>query len=114
MNHSDDENNRDPFHVDQLILHYDYLLYKIQDYVSTIHYETTQIIKQQHELITEGIINETINFNILVLKDLLAKCENLDQYFDRIEAIEDIVDAFGERLDKLMVKYHELHSSNHK
>lgn len=104
----DEERHSDPFDVDKLSVHYDYLLYKIQDHVSSIHWKTTEIVKKQNEIVDKGIIEEVIDVNIRELRSLLEKCQELENHFDLLNQIDAIVQNFPERIDQVIKEYKEL------
>ncbi|QLG72044.1 hypothetical protein HG535_0C03980 [Zygotorulaspora mrakii] len=95
----------DPLNIDKLSVDYEYLIYKIKDYVQSIELETTQICRKQKELIENDIIVEIIDKNIRELKNILQKCDELENHFDMLDQISIITDAFKERLDNVVKEY---------
>ncbi|AGO12582.1 AaceriAER242Cp [[Ashbya] aceris (nom. inval.)] len=100
--------NRDPFRVDQLILDYDYLLYRIKDHVASIHLATTEVCRKQNQLVCSGIVEEIIDNNIKNVRELLAKCKELEAYFEQLNAIDGIVSTFHERMDEIVKQYRDI------
>lgn len=91
----------DPFGIDQLSVHYDYLLYRIQDYVTSIQLSTTEICQRQNGLVEKGIIEDVIDVNIREMHHLLNKCEELERHFDMLDQIDSIVQSLGPRLESV-------------
>lgn len=106
---TDEPLNEDPLGIDKLSVDYDYLLYKIRDYVSSIEFQTNEICRRQHELITEHIVAEVVEENIRMFKQLLKKCEELENYFDMLDQINLITEKFKTRLAQATREYKELH-----
>lgn len=98
----------DPLGIDKLSVDYDYLLYKISDYVSSIQLQTTGICKRQNEIITEGIVEGVIEKNIEDLKELLKKCEELENHFDMLDQIALITETFKIRIVQVVHDYKEV------
>ncbi|AQZ14930.1 CNL1 (YDR357C) [Zygosaccharomyces parabailii] len=105
---NDEATNEDPLGIDKLSVDYDYLLYKIADYVSSIEFQTNQICKRQHELITEHIVSEIVEENIKMFKELMRKCEELENHFDMLDQINLITEKFKMRLAQVSRDYKEL------
>ncbi|KAH3900224.1 related to Biogenesis of lysosome-related organelles complex 1 subunit CNL1 [Saccharomycodes ludwigii] len=94
----------DPLDINKLSLDYDYLMYKISDYISAIHQQTTDIVRQQSDLITKGIINTQIDQTIENCKGVLSKCHDLEDACDMLENIDSIIDEFFIRLRNIIQK----------
>lgn len=91
----------DPLGINQLTVDYDYLMYKINDYVQSIQIQTNDLCKQQTALIQEGVIEGTIDKNVAGFKELLEKCSELNNYFDMLEQISMIAEMNKERLSSI-------------
>ncbi|KAM3162148.1 Biogenesis of lysosome-related organelles complex 1 subunit CNL1 [Lachancea thermotolerans] len=102
------EGTRDPFGIDRLSVDYDYLLYRIQDHVTSIQLSTTEICRQQNQLVEQGIIGDAIDINIEEMRRILQKCEELETHFDMLDQIDSIVQAFRPRLDDIVREHREL------
>ncbi|AAS52923.1 AER242Cp [Eremothecium gossypii ATCC 10895] len=100
--------NNDPFRVDQLILDYDYMLYRIKDHVASIHLATTELCRKQNQLVCTGIVEEIIDSNIKNVRELLTKCKELETYFEQLHAIDGIVSTFHERMDEIVKQYRDI------
>lgn len=107
-NVASEEEPCDPFKIDRLTVHYDYLLYKIQDYVSSIHLHTTEICKRQNELVTKEVIEGIIDENIAELQKLLVQCEELESSFDMLDQIDVIVQTFKQRIEDVVKEHKSL------
>ncbi|CAH00010.1 Cnl1p [Kluyveromyces lactis] len=102
---NDVEADSDPFNIDKLIVDYDYLLYKIQDELESIQLKTLEICQKQNEIVEHGIIEEVIDGNIGMAKDLLQKCDDLEKHYDQLDAVEGIVVSFKSRLKGVITQY---------
>ncbi|SCU85308.1 LAFA_0D14972g1_1 [Lachancea sp. 'fantastica'] len=102
------QEQRDPFGIDRLCVDYDYLLYKIHDYVSSIQLRTIEICEQQNRLIEQGIIEQVIDKNVNELKKVLAKCDDLEAHFDMLDQLDGIVESFEPRLQKVIADHRDL------
>ncbi|KAG0664561.1 Cyclin cln1 [Maudiozyma exigua] len=89
----------DPLGINKLAVDYDYLMYKIDDYVQSIQLQTHSICMQHDKVIKEEIIEGIIDKNIAEFKALLESCNELENYFDMLEQISFISDTFRQRLD---------------
>ncbi|CAI4057372.1 hypothetical protein SUVZ_02G4690 [Saccharomyces uvarum] len=98
----------DPLGIDKLTVDYDYLLYKIKDYVQSIQLDTTELCKKQNELIVSGIIENTIGKNIVKFEELLKKCDELENHFEMLNQLAMITDTFKERIAVAVHDYNEL------
>ncbi|QEU61306.1 Cnl1 [Kluyveromyces lactis] len=99
------EADSDPFNIDKLIVDYDYLLYKIQDELESIQLKTLEICQKQNEIVEHGIIEEVIDGNIGMAKDLLQKFDDLEKHYDQLDAVEGIVVSFKSRLKGVITQY---------
>lgn len=97
--------------IDKLSIDYDYLIFKINDYISSIQLQTKEICQRQNELISEGIIKNVINENILKFKVLLESCEELENNFDMLDQIQIISESFAQRLREVTKNYIEIKKS---
>ena len=91
----------DPLGINKLAVDYDYLMYKIDDYVQSIQIQTHDICMQHNKVIKEDIIEGIIDKNIAQSKTLLENCNELENYFDMLEQIAFISDTFRQRLDNI-------------
>ncbi|CCE64375.1 hypothetical protein TPHA_0H01690 [Tetrapisispora phaffii CBS 4417] len=100
--------SKDNLGVDKLNVDFDYLLYKIKDYISTIELQTNEMCRKRHQLITKDIIEDIVDKNIADFKELLAKCEDLENYYNMLDQIEVITGTFEERLNQIVLDYSEI------
>lgn len=84
--------------INKLSVDYNYLLYKIQDYVESIQLQTSKICARENQLIVQDIVGDIVDPNIEQFKELLRKCDELEQHFDMLEQIEMISLSFKDRL----------------
>ncbi|CEP60677.1 Cnl1p LALA0_S01e16446g [Lachancea lanzarotensis] len=102
------QEQRDPFGIDRLCVDYDYLLYKIHDYVSSIQLKTIETCEQQNRLIEQGIIEQVIDKNVNEVKKILAQCDGLESHFDMLDQLNGIVESFEPRLQKVIADHKDL------
>lgn len=91
----------DPLGINKLAVDYDYLMYKIDDYVQSIQLQTHNICMQHDKVIKKEIIEGIIDKNVAEFKTLLESCNELENYFDMLEQISFISDTFRQRLDDI-------------
>ncbi|QLQ80727.1 hypothetical protein HG537_0E00800 [Torulaspora globosa] len=100
--------NEDPLGIDKLTIDYDYLVYRIQEYVASIQLETTAICRRQNELIREQIVDQVVEKNIDGLNSILGKCQELENHFEMLEQIAVISESFKMRLAQVLREYRQL------
>lgn len=103
--HSSHSVDGDPLGIDKLTVDYDYLRYKISDYIKSIQIQTDELCKRQYDLIEDDIIEGILDKNVQDFKDLLAKCEELDNYFEMLKQLETITGSFKKRLATISAEY---------
>lgn len=108
-----EEESADTLGINKLIIDYDYLLYRINDYVQSIQYKTELVCKSQNHLINDEIIEGQIDTNIEHFKEILKQCEELENHFDMMDQIDMIVKMFNERLHSITKDYNELKTNGH-
>ncbi|CAB4253767.1 similar to Saccharomyces cerevisiae YDR357C CNL1 Protein of unknown function [Maudiozyma barnettii] len=101
VNKNNSSNNDDPLGINRLAVDYDYLMYKINDYVQSIQIQTHDICQQHEATIRNDIVEGIIDKNVAEFKSLLEKCSELENYFDMLEQITFISDTFKQRLDTI-------------
>lgn len=94
--------------INKLILDYDYLIYKINDYVQSIQLRTNLLCKEQNRLIETEIIGGLIDSNINHLNYISKKCDELETHFDMMDQIDLIVQSFKNRLQCVKYEYDDL------
>ncbi|ODQ60466.1 hypothetical protein WICANDRAFT_12805, partial [Wickerhamomyces anomalus NRRL Y-366-8] len=93
------EEEDDPLGVKKLALSFDYLLYKISEKMEVLAQQTeSSVISRKDEAERELLDVETSANN---LKDLIQKCDNLDNDFTMLEQISIIVSDFKQRIKNL-------------
>lgn len=93
------EEEDDPLGVKKLALSFDYLMYKISEKMEALSRQTeASVVSRKDEADKELVeIEESMNN----LKELIKKCEDLDNDFTRIEQISVIVTDFKQRIKAL-------------
>ncbi|EDO18112.1 hypothetical protein Kpol_1031p16 [Vanderwaltozyma polyspora DSM 70294] len=104
-------NNEEMLGIDKLSVDYDYLLYKINDYVNSIQIQTKEVCQRQNELISQNVVEDIVDVNIQSFKDILSKCEELENYFTMLDQIEMISDTFHGRIDDVLKEYRKLNGN---
>ena len=97
--------NSDPLGINKLSVDYDYLLYKINDYVHSVQLQINDICKQETEIINDQIINGIIDKNIKEFKGLIQKCDELENFFEMMDQIATISETFKTRLNQIVIDY---------
>ncbi len=93
------EEEDDPLGVKKLALSFDYLLYKISEKMEVLAQQTeSSVISRKDEAERELLDVETSANN---LKDLIQKCDDLDNDFTMLEQISIIVSDFKQRIKNL-------------
>ncbi|CCK69606.1 Cnl1p KNAG_0C05050 [Huiozyma naganishii CBS 8797] len=95
----------DPLGINKLTMDFDYLMYKISDYVESIQLQTNEHCSRQNQLIVGDIIEEVIDKNIAEFRDLLKKCDDLETHFDMLDQLAVIAATFKERLAQISKDY---------
>ena len=67
--------------------------------------KTVGICREQNELVEHGVIESVIDKNILMVRELLSKCDELEQQYDQLDAIGDIAVSFKNRLKQIITQY---------
>lgn len=102
----------DPLGIDKLSVDYDYLLYKINDYVQSMQLQVTEMCTKENKLISDDILTGLVDKNIKRLNDLLQKCDELENHFDMLDQIEMITATFKDRLSQISVDYKKIRATN--
>lgn len=97
--------DNDALGIDKLTVDYEYLLYRINDYVEAIQLQSEQICQQQNDIVGKEIIEDTIDYNIQQYTTLLADCAQLENHMDMLVQLNTIVESFKDRLQVCNDKY---------
>ncbi|SMN19685.1 similar to Saccharomyces cerevisiae YDR357C CNL1 Protein of unknown function [Maudiozyma saulgeensis] len=109
---NDGSHNGDPLGINKLAVDYDYLMYKINDYVQSIQIQTHAICQQHDTVIKDDIVEGIIDKNVAEFKVLLEQCNELENYFDMLEQIAFISETFKERLDTIFAELKTVKTNN--
>ena len=73
----------DPLELKKLSLNYDYLMYKIKDYINTLTEQTYQSILSKQYQINQGILNDQLNLfdNYETIDEMLKTISQLKWNF---------------------------------
>ncbi|KAI5961193.1 uncharacterized protein KGF55_004118 [Candida pseudojiufengensis] len=100
----------DPLELHQLSLSYDYLMYKIKDYIKTLTDQTYTSILQKQRYINEDYFEKQLKLSTQYEKidELMKKCNELELEFSKIDQLVLFVEEFNHRLDAIESRFKEL------
>ncbi|RCK60633.1 Biogenesis of lysosome-related organelles complex 1 subunit CNL1 [Candida viswanathii] len=93
----------DPLELRKLSLSYDYLMYKINDYINTLTEQTYQSILSKQYQINQEYLNDQLNLfdNYDKIEDLIKTVNNLEMEFLKLDQLEEFILDFKQRLNVL-------------
>ncbi|KAK6456267.1 uncharacterized protein RJT20DRAFT_5659 [Scheffersomyces xylosifermentans] len=93
----------DPLELRKLALSYDYLIYKINDHVSTLAETTYQSIQNKQQLIEKNYLQDQLKLDeeMKDVDSLLKKCTQLELDFLKLDQLNMFIQDFKQRLDVL-------------
>ena len=91
----------DPLELHKLSLSYDYLMFKIKDYIKTLTDQTYDSVLQKHDYIKHDYFERQLNLpqQYKEIDKLLKTCDDIEQEFMKIDQLEMFVNDFKQRLD---------------
>ncbi|KAI5955672.1 hypothetical protein KGF54_001174 [Candida jiufengensis] len=99
----------DPLELHQLSLSYDYLIYKIKDYIKTLTDQTyTSIVQKQNSINNDYFEKLKLSKQYDNIDNLLKKCNDLELEFMKIDQLVIFVEEFKQRLDIIESRFKEL------
>ncbi|KAG2732517.1 hypothetical protein G9P44_004934 [Scheffersomyces stipitis] len=106
----DSEDDPDPLELRKLALSYDYLIYKINDHVSTMADTTYQSILSKQKLIENNYFEDQLHLQDELdhVETLLDNCTQLELEFMKLDQLKMFIDDFKSRLDVLELEYSNL------
>lgn len=93
------EEEDDPLGVKKLALSFDYLMYKISEKMETLSRQTEASVISRKDEADQDLIE--VEQSMENLRELMMKCDDLDNDFTRIEQISVIVADFKQRVKAL-------------
>ncbi|RCK55881.1 Biogenesis of lysosome-related organelles complex 1 subunit CNL1 [Candida viswanathii] len=93
----------DPLELRKLSLSYDYLMYKINDYINTLTEQTYQSILSKQYQINQEYLNDQLNLfdSYDKIEDLIKTVNNLEMEFLKLDQLEEFILDFKQRLSVL-------------
>lgn len=93
----------DPLELHKLSLSYDYLTFKIKDYIRTLTDQTYESVVQKQDRINHDYFDKQLNLpqQYEEIDKLLRTCNDLEQEFMKIDQLEIFVHDFKQRLDAI-------------
>ncbi|CCG22664.1 hypothetical protein CORT_0B09600 [Candida orthopsilosis Co 90-125] len=93
----------DPLELHKLSLSYDYLMFKIKDYIKTLTDQTYESVLQKQDHINHDYFENQLNLPIQYeeIDKLLKTCNELEQEFMKIDQLEMFAHDFKQRLDAI-------------
>ncbi|KAI5961994.1 hypothetical protein KGF57_001534 [Candida theae] len=99
----------DPLELHKLSLSYDYLMFKIKDYIKTLTDQTYDSVLRKQNLINDDYFEKQLNLSRQYedIDKLLKTCNELEQEFMKIDQLEMFVRDFKQRLDAIEKRFAE-------
>lgn len=93
----------DPLELKQLAIKYDYLIYKINDHISTLSEQTFLAVTKKTELVSDDYFDQQLQLDQRLQKadQLLRQCNDIDMLFLKLSQLYMFVDDFKERIAHL-------------
>lgn len=110
-NHSQEvPEDDDPLHLKQLALNYDYLIYKINDHISTLSEQTYQSVSNKQILIKQNYLQDQLGLDKEMnnINQLIDQCNDLESNFMKLNQLETFVNDFKSRLQYLEEEFSKL------
>lgn len=93
----------DPLGLKELALNYDYLIYKINDYVKNLSEQTFESVCLKDKMIKEEILGKKLDLDNEMerVDHLIAKCDELELEFLKLDQLNLFIDDFKKRVKNL-------------
>lgn len=93
----------DPLELKKLSLNYDYLMYKIKDYINTLTEQTYQSILSKQYQINQEYLHDQLNLfdNYETIDEMLKTISQLEMEFLKLDQLEVFIEDFKQRLNVL-------------
>lgn len=103
-------NDPDPLELRKLSLSYDYLMYKINDYINTLTEQTYQAIVSKQYQINQEYLNDQLKLfdNYDKIDELLKTVNNLEMEFLKLDQLDQFIFDFKQRLNILECEFDKL------
>ncbi|KAI3403918.1 hypothetical protein KGF56_003348 [Candida oxycetoniae] len=97
----------DPLELRKLSLSYDYMMYKIKDYIKTLMDQTYESVLQKQTLINQDYFENQLQLSrqYREIEQLIKSCNDLELEFMKIDQLEIFVKDFKQRLDLIEAKF---------
>lgn len=105
-----EENIDDPLGLKELAIRYDYLMFKIQDRISSLADQTYQSVLAKQTAIEDNYFKEQLNLDSKIdeINKVVDSCNELELEFMKLEQIEGFINDFKQRLVGLEREYNKL------
>lgn len=92
----------DPLQLKQLAVNYDYLVYKINDHITTLSEQTFLLVKAKQQL-TDEYFNDKLRLEaeFAQIDELISHCKEIELTFMKLDQLRMFVDDFHGRLNRL-------------
>lgn len=100
-------NDDDPLGLKQLALHYDYLIYRINDHIAGLSQDTYEAVSTKERAVTQEYLGDQLQL-AQQLEDvdvLLQKCSELELEFMKVDQLKVFVGDFKERVLQLEMEF---------
>ena len=103
-------NDPDTLELRKLSLSYDYLMYKINDYINTLTEQTYQAIVSKQYQINQEYLNDQLKLfdNYDKIDELLKTVNNLEMEFLKLDQLDQFIFDFKQRLNILECEFDKL------
>ncbi|KAL6453625.1 CLN1 Biogenesis of lysosome-related organelles complex 1 subunit CNL1 [Candida maltosa Xu316] len=100
----------DPLELRKLSLSYDYLMYKIKDYISTLTEQTYQAVVSKQYQINQEYFNDQLKLfdEYENIEQLLKTVNSLEMEFLKLDQLEVFIEDFKDRLNILEHEFGKL------
>ncbi|CAX44554.1 conserved hypothetical protein [Candida dubliniensis CD36] len=100
----------DPLELKKLSLNYDYLMYKIRDYINTLTEQTYQSILSKQYQINQEYLHDQLNLfdNYESIDEMLKTISQLEMEFLKLDQLEVFIQDFKQRLIVLEHEFDKL------
>lgn len=100
----------DPLELRKLSLSYDYLVYKINDHISTLAETTYQSVLQKQHMIEHDYFHDQLRLHdeLAALDALAASSKDLELEFMKLDQLHMFIEQFKERVAELETGFSEV------
>lgn len=100
----------DPLGLKELALNYDYLVFKINDYIANLSQVTYDAVSSKEKLVKQDYLTNQLHLTdeLQSIDELLRKCNELELEFIKVDQLKLFVEDFKQRLFELETEYQKM------